>query len=74
MGIIDSTRYELSCSVCGRVEKTAAHEYGPGYWGGLHVVGFTLETQLQSYGESVVVNATCRCGQQAEVAVVSRGA
>lgn len=77
MGIIDSTRYRLTCSSCGTVETAAAHQTGSAYssgpWRSPKADTFKLRLEHDAYDEPVIKSAQCPCGGEVEVVIAGTG-
>lgn len=72
MGIIDTTRYTLTCKACGKIERAVAHEYGSAYSGGTwsYPKASTFQLITEAIGaEHVVQSGTCPCGGEVDVKV-----
>lgn len=77
MGIIDATRYRVTCPKCGAVETPAAHQTGSAYsagpWRPPEAKAFKLSIEYDAYGEPEIKRALCLCGADAEVVVTGTG-
>lgn len=78
MGVIDTTRYRVTCPSCRAEDNPKAVERGSGYgggsWSGPDSEKFDLHLEPTPYGESLIASAKCTaCGSEAVVEITGTG-